>query len=76
VDFSSVSEKLLPISKVINARQKLVTGSVMFKKSVGIKCIIPGFNNRPATRYPTILGKPDFSAKTERKYPTSNMMPK
>ncbi len=40
VSFSSFSEKLLPISKVINARQKLVTVSVTELKPVGIISVI------------------------------------
>jgi len=50
VFFKSDNEKLLPISKVINAKQKFVIKPDTAKKLVGIILNNSGFNNMPANK--------------------------
>jgi hypothetical protein len=76
VVFNSESEKLLPISKVINAKQKLVTGSANKLISTGIKSFSSGFSINPAIRYPIIFGKPNLLTNNDKKYPAKSSIPK
>ena len=61
---------------MINAKQKLVTESVIELKFAGMISVTCGFKIIPAVKYPIILGKPIRSKNIERKYPVKIITPK